>query len=400
MRIAVFHEACGYPGGANTYRLRLQSLLEKRGHEIFLFTYRGDPVEGSGCHATVYPPPGRRTTGGRIPHHRIPSLSVYRSVRRWLLETSPDILHLHNNYAFTSSVLLTCHGLVPVVQTIHDFRMVCPTERAVTPAGRLCGGGISRACAEEKCVTWKRYALEALSLNLYRPLFHRSVYRLIAPSRALFQALERQGLPATHIPHYADTSNWPHQPLDKASDTILFVGFLHFSKGVGLLLKAFPRVLRAIPAARLLIAGDGPMMAELRSQQRQYGLGDEVVFLGSVSEERIKELHRVSIFAVLPSIIYENSPLTAYEAMACGRAMVGTRIGGIPELVVDQETGLLFERNNDVDLAEKIIRLLRDKDLAERMGKAARQRAEEEFPESRHIDSILALYDEARRARQ
>jgi len=398
MRIGVFHDDCGDPGGANTCRKRLSALLAERGHEIYLFTFRGESGGNADPHSTVFTPGGSRRTGGRFAHHNIPNYPVFRAFRDWLKTVSPDILHIHTNYAFASSILLACRGVVPAVQTVHDFRLVCPTERGVTPSGRLCGGGASPACAKDGCVTWKRYAFEIAMRQIRRPLFHSALHCLIAPSRALHQALEREGLRAVHIPHFADISAFPYASVDKRSDTALFVGYLHFSKGVGLLLKAFPRVLEAVPTARLLIAGDGPMMAELRSQHRGHGLGEEVTFLGTVPEGEVKKLYQRSLFLILPSIIYENSPLTIYEAMASGRAVVGTRIGGIPELVMDGETGLLFERNNDIDLADKIVALLKDKGRTERMGTVARRRAESLFTVEGHISAILETYESARRA--
>jgi len=219
----------------------------------------------------------------------------------------------------------------------------------------------------------------------------------MAPSRALCRALEREGLPAVHIPHYSDTRAFNYEPVEREGELILFVGYLHFSKGVGLLLLAFREVLKRAPTARLVIAGDGPMMGELREYHRSLELGDAVTFLGTVPQKEVNQWYQKSTFVVLPSIIYENSPLTVYEAMASGRAVVGTRIGGIPELVEDGKTGLLFERNDPSDLAAKLVTLLEDKDLAERMGKVGRERAETEFTVERHLDAVLTTYEEARR---
>jgi glycosyltransferase involved in cell wall biosynthesis len=396
MRIAVFHDDCGDPGGANTYRAHLCSLLEERGHEIFLFTYRGAKGMEKDSHVTIYVPGGPRRVGGRLVHHRLPHCKVTGAVRRWLLDIEPDILHLHTNYAFTSSVLLGIGKITPAVQTVHDFRLVCPTERAVTPAGRLCGGGVSRDCVADRCISSKRYLLEVLHRKVQRPLYSRAVYRFIAPSEALRSSMEKEGFPSVHIPHYADTTSTCPQPPDREKNLVLFVGYLHYGKGVDILLRAFKEVRKDVPSSRLLIAGNGPAEEELRALYRKLNLGEAVRFLGEVPEDRIPELYRRSSFVVLPSIIYENSPLIIYEAMAFGRAVVGTRIGGIPELVEDGETGFLFERNDISDLVSKIVTLLKNDALTERLGAAGRKRAETEFTIEKHLDSILDLYDSAR----
>jgi len=375
-------------------------LLKERGHETFLFTYRAARYEAGDPHTTVFSPGGSRMVGGRIPRHELPNASIFRAFRRWLRGINPDVLHIHTNYSFPTSILLACRGVTPAVQTVHDFRTVCPTERGVTPDGRLCGGGLGTACYKERCVTRKRYLLELMTRNLHRPLILRSIYRMIAPSRALYDALARERLPVVHIPHFSDPAYAGKRARKSEDNLVLFVGYLHFSKGIGLLLLSFRKILEAVPSARLVIAGDGPMMEELRRYHKTLELGNAVTFLGAIPEDEVVQWYGRSSFVVLPSIIYENSPLTIYEAMACGRAVVGTRIGGIPELVIDGETGLLFERNNDSDLAAKIIHLLKNKPLAEKMGVAARRRAETEFTADRHIGSVLRLYESARKAKK
>jgi glycosyltransferase involved in cell wall biosynthesis len=398
MRIAVFHDDCGDPGGANTYRLRLCSLLEERGHEIFLFTYRGEEGMKSDPHTTIFVPGGPRSVGGRIPHHRLPDYTVFSAVRKWLQEKKPDILHIHTNFAFTSSVLLGCRGITPVVQTVHDFRLVCPIGSGVTPEGRLCGGNLSKDCVDDRCISKKRYLFEVVTRRLQRSLFKRAVYRLIAPSKALHISMVKDGLPSVHIPHYSNTACDFNSLPEREKNLVLFVGYLHFSKGVDLLIRAFREVLEEIPSAKLLIAGNGPVEDELLSLHQSLDLGEAVKFLGEVPEEEIPVLYGRSSFVVLPSIVCENSPLIIYEAMICGRAVLGSRIGGIPELVEDGKTGLLFECNNKSDLASKMVTLLKNEALVEQMGAAGRRRAETEFTVEKHLEAILGLYESARQA--
>jgi glycosyltransferase involved in cell wall biosynthesis len=373
-------------------------VLKERGHEIFLFTYRGEESDAEDPNTTIFTPDSSGIADVCPSQLLLPDLPVIRAVRNWLKEIKPDILHMHTNYSFTSSVLLGCRGIVPAVQTVHDFRLVCLNQTGVTPSGRLCGGGVSLACVRDRCVSPKRYALEFFKRRIHHFLFRRTVYSVIAPSRSLCSAFDREGLPAVHIPHFSDIELFSYQPIERNNDLILFVGYLFPSKGVGLLLQAFREVLKAVPTARLVIAGDGPMMGELREYHRTLELGEAVTFLGAVHEKEMNRWYQKSTFVVLPSIIYENSPLIIYEAMASGRAVVGTRIGGIPELVEEGKTGLLFGRNNSSELAAKITTLLRDKDLADQMGKAGRKRAETEFTMERHLDGVLTTFEKARQS--
>jgi len=334
--------------------------------------------------------------GGHIPHHSLPNYNVFSAVRKWLEYKKPDILHIHTNYAFTSSVLLGCRGITPVVQTVHDFRLVCPTGRGISPDGHPCGGYLSEDCVDNRCISNRRYLFKVVIRRVQRALLKQAVYQFIAPSMALHRSLEKDGLPSVHIPYYSDTSCDSSNPADMEKNLVLFIGYLHFSKGVDLLIRAFREVLEEIPSARLFIAGNGPVEDELRSLHQTLNLGEAVKFLGEVSGEEIPRLYRRSSFVVIPSIVCENSPLIIYEAMTFGRAVLGSRIGGIPELVEDGKTGLLFECNNRSDLASKMVSLLKNEALLEQMGEAGRRRAETEFTVEKYLQAILGLYDSAR----
>ena len=115
-------------------------------------------------------------------------------------------------------------------------------------------------------------------------------------------------------------------------------------------------------------------------------------FHGVVSHDDLAELYSKASVVVLPSVVAENCPLVVLEAMASGRAVIGSRIGGIPELVVENETGLLFNPRETNELSEKIIHLLLDREMAERMGRSGRKRVERKFSAEVHVRRILDLY--------
>jgi glycosyltransferase involved in cell wall biosynthesis len=98
------------------------------------------------------------------------------------------------------------------------------------------------------------------------------------------------------------------------------------------------------------------------------------------------------MFAVIPSECYDNAPMSVYEAFAMGKPVVGSRIGGIPELIEHGVNGLLFEPGNAEDLAENISYLFEHKSLIPRMGKSGRERLEREHSRARHYEAIMDVY--------
>jgi len=174
--------------------------------------------------------------------------------------------------------------------------------------------------------------------------------------------------------------------------TILFVGRLTRDKGVGYLVEAFGAVVGAHPDAKLVLAGDGPMKAELVKMAEEAGLESKVEFLGFVSHDMLPDLYRNAAVLVLPSLS-EGFPLSLVEAMSCGLPAVATRVGGVPEAIVEGETGLLVEPGDVRGLSEALRRVLADGALRRRMSEAARGRVVSEFALSLAADRMVKAYD-------
>jgi glycosyltransferase involved in cell wall biosynthesis len=147
-------------------------------------------------------------------------------------------------------------------------------------------------------------------------------------------------------------------------------------KGVGYFLDAIPAILREVPAARFLILGRGEGEGPLREKARALGVEDRVVFAGFRKE--IERFYRTMDVSVLTSLS-EGLSLTLLESMGHGLPVVVTRVGGNPEVVIDGETGFLVPPRDASLFAERVVRLLRDPDLRERMGRAGRARVESHF---------------------
>ena len=172
---------------------------------------------------------------------------------------------------------------------------------------------------------------------------------------------------------------------------LLCIGRLVAEKGFDLAIAALPTLLRRFPAVRLSIAGDGPARLMLERQVVELGLADRVEFLGWVSPPAVHALMDKASMVVIPSRS-EVLPLVAIQAAQMARPLVGTAVGGLPELVAHGETGILVPANDSQALGDAIATLLDQPSLAERMGQASQTRARALFSLDGSVNAYDALY--------
>jgi glycosyltransferase involved in cell wall biosynthesis len=168
-------------------------------------------------------------------------------------------------------------------------------------------------------------------------------------------------------------------------------------KDVANLVRAIAQVADSVPDLNVEVAGDGPCLLELEQLANNLGLVDRIRFLGEVHDVA-SLLARARLF-VLPSRS-EGIPLTALEAMACGLPVVATRVGGLPEVVVDGVTGLLVPPTDSSALSDALVAIWNDPDTRGRMGRAGRLRCHECFDVERMVSQYEALYRDAISGRQ
>jgi len=168
-----------------------------------------------------------------------------------------------------------------------------------------------------------------------------------------------------------------------------FVGRLQEVKAVRYLIESFVELRTIIPTVKLLIVGDGPLKASLQDYAQELGLSEQVIFAG-YRRDIPQVLNAMNVF-VLPSL-REDLPLSPIEAMAMRKPVVATNVGGIPEVVIDEETGFLVSPKDASALAKAIGRILQDESLAQKMGLAGRKRVEKKFSADAVSTRIQQLY--------
>lgn len=181
--------------------------------------------------------------------------------------------------------------------------------------------------------------------------------------------------------------------IPEESRVVVFAGRLIGLKGVHILLRAMTRLDRRVPW-RLMIIGDGSARGELNHLGHELGIRDQVLFCGYIANRELPSYYSFADLAVFPSLADETFGMGICEAMACGRAVLSTRVGGIPELVTDGETGVLVEPRNWEELGDRMDRLLSDANLRSRLGAKALDRARNCFTWEKVAGRLQSIYQE------
>jgi len=181
--------------------------------------------------------------------------------------------------------------------------------------------------------------------------------------------------------------------LEDKNKIVLFVGRLYHRKGLEILLRSIPPVLQEFSDVKFVISGKGFKQKEesLRNLAKQLDIEDHVTFMGYVPDEKLPNLYSASDIFVLPAI-YENFPFAILEAQATGLPVISTKVGGIPEFLVDNENGFLIDAGDSAQLTQRVLALLQDPKLAKKMGMRGRKLIEEKFSWRLITSQVIDLY--------
>lgn len=390
-------------GGVETYLFALADLLGRHGHAVVPFAMQHpDNLPGDWSrYFTSRIDYGDRSPAAqlRAAANSIYSFEARRQLRRLIGDARPDLAHLQHIYhQLSPSVLVELKNRgIPVVQTVHDYKPICPSYKLYVPARQeicfRCRGhryynAIAQNCTAHGLAASALVCLEAY-LEWVTRAYARTVSIFITPSEFLRARLLDGGIaPSTvvAIPNFMDTTAYTPA---YAGDPVLFVGRLVPEKGAHILIEAARR-LANVP---FRIAGSGPEESRLRRQAE--GLGN-VQFLGRLAPQELAGVIRDASCVVVPSIWHDPAPLVIQEAFAYGKPVIGTTLGGIPEMIQDQITGFLVEPGRWEALVEPIERLRASPAISAAMGRAARAFVEQRYSPEDHYQALLAVYNRVR----
>ena len=349
-----------------------------------------------------------------------------RAISQYVERIGLDVVHAQNKYSVPGGALAARRKQIPVFATVRDTLPLCEfaicTLKGETRIGVDCSFLKLLRCTREfqelydltgsalsKALKWIPLALYARMNGGTLRFFLERVDQIVAVSNGLKEIYVESGFDPAKIAVVPNIIPQLEQPkteslaglrelrrslnLRNGDRVVLYVGRLSWGKGVHLLVEAMSRVLSETQNARLIVAGEGILEPLLKEKMASQGISNSVLFLGHVDHETVLKLYHLAHVVASPSVWPEPLSRVHLEAMAAGKPIVASKVGGNPETVIDGKTGLLVAPGEVDPLAESIIYLLENPRVAQDLGRRGMREAQHRFGVSETAKKMIRLYE-------
>jgi len=376
-RVLIVHNSYQRRGGEDIVAEGEAALLRRNGHEVEFYGRHNSDIENM--------------SKVDVALDTLWSKRTVDDLAKCIAAFNPDLIHVHNTFPLISPSLFwaAVKKGVPVVQTLHNFRLLC-LQAMFLRDNRTCEdclGKVPWRGVVHKCYrgSTAQSAVLAGTLTLHRALgtYQHKVTRYIALNRFCRNKFIEGGLPPDRIsikPNFVDNP----VPIDGPRTHGLFVGRLSQEKGTDVLLGALSR----LPGKIVKVIGEGPEKELMQMHGRLRSLGMKT------HAEIMAHMQRSS-YLLMPSIWYETFGLVLAEAFACSLPVIASRFGVMQDLIEDGRTGILFDPGSSSDLAEKIAWADRHPEEMRRMGFNARETYLEKYTPQHNYEQLMAIYRQA-----
>lgn len=352
LKILQVHNGYQIPGGEDVVVANEKRLLEMHGHEVWSYSRNNSELNEMKLWQKLL-----------IPFTAVYSLKTYRDVKRIIKEQHIDVVHVHNTLMVVSPSVfyaaLHCH--VPVVQTLHNFRMLCP-------AGSFFRGDrICEECSETGLQCSLKYGcyrgsrvqtfVSAAILKIHRMFgTYRKVHFICLTefNRQKLSQLNKKGREVIDMNKVYIKPNFTFQDdvnfeSSRHLDYFLFVGRVEALKGIDVVIKAFEQM----PDQKLVVAGDGPLMEQMQEYIKTHEMKN-VEFAGYLNKTQLQEKYRKARAVIMSSQCYEAFAMTIAEAYSYGVPVIAGDVGNLRNMVEENVTGIRFTYDSPEDLAKKV----------------------------------------------
>ena len=385
MRIAIIHNRYRNRGGEESVVDFESELLEAHGHEVHRLEFDNDEV---------FHPPGPAAAKALWCAPSNPE--SYRRVRNFLRDTGCEVGHVHNWFPLMSPSVYAAHKDlgIPVVQTLHNFRMGCAAGTLLRD-GKHCetcldgdrAPAVRNGCYRDSRLLswlWRR----TVERNWRNGTFQKDVALYLCPTEFVALRHERLGIPRERlrvVSHGVPDPGFVDAPMPSIEESgAVFVGRLSREKGIDVLLEAW----KELPI-RLTIVGDGPESGRVKGAM---ATNDRIEWRGLLNPEDVAKEIRRHAALISPHRGPETFGLSIVEAMAAGRAVVASELGGPGETIVDGTTGLLTIPGDVESLVTAIRSAIEDPAKLRAMGAAGRKRYEQLYRPEAHLEALVDAY--------
>jgi len=406
MKILLINNFLYNRGGDCTYMFSLGDLLKSKNHNVsywgmkhpknFNFSNENffvDDIDYSSLN-------NKKNIKGilQVLSRSIYSKNAKKSISNYIDNIKPDIVHLNNIHAYlTPSIIDEIHKRrIPIVWTLHDFKLLCPDSHFLSnnKICEKCKDNKFYNCAINTCKKSSFSASLMASFEAYTHLFldfKKKVSRYIAPSNFLRNKFIDYGYSSEKIIYLKNfIFKMPeYENINTKSNYILYFGGLNQWKGIKTLLNAMSKIKSPI---KLKIVGNGEMKSFIEKYISKFNINN-IELYDFMSGQKLNDFIANSQFVIVPSECYENCPYSIMEAMSLGKPIIASNIGGIPELVHEGKTGILFNPFDSDDLCRKIVWLFNNPAKIKQFSKNSKIFAQNEFNSSNYYNELINIYD-------
>ncbi|MBI4215096.1 MAG: glycosyltransferase family 4 protein [Parcubacteria group bacterium] len=396
--------------GAERYYFNLMELLKSKGHKVIPFSMQDDRNEPSEyaeyfvSRMELGDIAEKKFTAGLLNFGRmIYSREAKQKISRLLDETKPDIAHIHLIYHHISPSILgeiKKRG-IPIVMTLHDYKLICPNYSLYTEGSvcERCRGNRFYNAVLHRCLKDSYLVSAAAMAEMYVhkafQFYEKNIDRFIAPSQFVKTKMAEFGQDASKIevaPHFikVQSSKFKVQSYSSKfkSGYLLYFGALSIEKGIDKFLEYFAKLDNPV---ELRIAGDGSLGEKIQNYIKEHQM-THVKLLGRLEDEALKAEIAGSLAVVVPSVSYETFGLAVLEAYQMGKPVLASRLGALPELVENGQTGYLFDMKEERSVLDVLRRAISNTEEMARMGENGHKLARDRYNEEEHYKRIMEIY--------
>lgn len=396
MRILLVNKFHYLRGGSEKYYFELAKLLKNHGHTVAFFSMKNENNIKTGDREYFVDEIDMNTGSKFEALNVIYSKKNKALMEKALEEFKPDIVHINNFQRQLSASIIDAvkEKNIPLIMTAHDLNPICPAS-IMLYNGEVCEDCITKgytSCIKKKCI--KNSMLKSVLGYIEKKYYdlHKMFCKvdcIISPSEFNKNQLLKGKLKCNDITVIHNFVNETEKTDYTLGDCAFYFGRLSREKGILNLVEA----INNIPGARLMIAGDGPEKENIQTYIKEHKLENRITLLGYLNQDEIRENIRKCRFVAVPSIWYENCPYSILETMEIGKPIIGSKIGGIPELIQDGINGFTYEHNDVSELTNKLKKLFNNDETVKQFSKNSKKIFIQNYSAEAYYNKLMAVYN-------
>lgn len=381
--VLMAHNYYQVPGGEDTVFHNEVKMLEKNGHNVTKYTRHNDEIKG-GVLSKL-----------KLGIDTIFSFKTYKEVKKLIDENDIDVVHVHNTLPLISPSIYYAARTkkVPVVQTIHNFRLLCPGA-TFTRDGEICEDCLSKGLNQSLKNRCYRNSLSQTGIMYLMMKFHRIIgtydninyITLTQFNKNKILNLVKDESKVYVKPNFIEKKDKVDRVLD---DYFVYIGRLDEIKGINFLVESWKNIDTNI---NLYIIGGGPEEENLKLFIKEHKL-ENIRLLGFMNREKAFDIIKKSRSIIVPSKWYEGFPMTIAESFSLGVPVIGTKLGNIEAIIDEDENGLLFKKDNEQSLKKTIESIFYDKDLNIELGNNAYSTFNKYYTDEKNYKELQNIYE-------